>query len=165
MYLSTQMSKITESPWLVVFRVQWPQEIITTICGRLLQQRKLNVGLWQAMQNSVTYMRQSRILHQANNTHIETCNRGKSNALDGKICNKTDYLQFRLGELKNYCSKSAVPRFISMFRNKRSIIPDLLHGRSNNVVTYEATYVPRCLIVRKSRSCKDNSADLYNKHE
>jgi len=69
MYLSTQMSQFTERPWQVVFRVQWPQEIIATICGRLPLQRKLNVGLWQAMQNSVTYMRQSRILHQANNTH------------------------------------------------------------------------------------------------
>ena len=115
------------------------------------------------MQNSVTYMRQSRILHQANNTHRQTCSTGKSNALDGKICNKTDYLQFRLGELKNDCSKSTVPRFISMFRDKRRIIRDLLHGLSNNVVTYEATYVPQCLVARKSRSCKDNSATLYEK--
>jgi hypothetical protein len=169
MYLSMQMSQFTERPWLVFFRVQWPQEIIATIWSRLLQQRKLNVVLWQAMQNSVTYMRQSRILHQANNTHThihtQTCNRGKSNALGGKICNKTDYLQFRLDELKNDSSKSAIPRFISMFRDKRRIIRDLLHGRSNNVVTYETTYVPHCLVARKSCSCKDNSATLYDKYE
>jgi len=52
-----------------------------------------------------------------------------------------------------------------MFRDKRRIIRDFLHGRSNKVVTYEATYVPQCLAARKSRSCKEISAALYDKYE
>jgi len=95
-------------------------------CGTLTSYAKQR-DLHEAKQNSTS---------SEQYTHTQTCNRGKSNALDRKICNKTDYLQFRLDELKNDCSKSAVPRFISMFCDKRSIIRDLLHGRSNNVVTY-----------------------------